>query len=375
MLVRLAIIASVACLSVTACDRTPEPGFEPTPFMIWTANLEHLLPEHNWPTLVDRMSARSRDPDLIFLEELDLDEGRTVLAALEKAFDIRYRLRHAPIGKSLVAWNPRRFTIAHENTSLEPAKNELLWKPFGSRGCRAPSKRDPGQVVAVRLWDKRERRTMVAAGVHWGRTWAAACMEKNLVSLDSLLEKTWPERNATVVGGDFNAHPDKQPHPDEPERENLDSGRETDPDCWYRNFSALHDNEVDVRRLGESSTDCEDTAKFSSSSDSYYDAVFVAAGGTGDGLCEQWTSLHGLAAAKGTSCTDTNDDGLRDRGRIDYIWVRWEDGDGRVIPFDASEAAGLIEDASADRVCVSNRCSETRYSDHRAVWAEVSQPK
>jgi hypothetical protein len=373
----LTVALCVVSLVAVSCDRDDEreTDRDGSAIKVWTVNLEHLLPEHNWQVLVERMSEHDRAPDIVFLQELDAAEADTVVAALEGAFGDGYELRHAPIGDNVVAWNRDRLSIVNEITSTRPDDNELLWEPWGLPGCRNPSEKDPSQVVAVRLWDRTERKTVVAAAVHWGRTFATACMAKNLEGLDALLEERWSVRELTVIGGDFNAHPDKQPHPSDPHRENLDSGRQTDPECWYRSFSAIHPNRLDAPRTGDPRVDCTENPSYRASADTYYDAVFLAAGGAGDALCDQWTSLHGAPAVDGSACTDENGDGLRDRGRIDYLWVRWETGDGVPLLPGEAVAATLIEDASADLVCISDLCADTRYSDHRAVSATVSFPR
>ena len=363
---RLTTVVIFVALALAACDGGDGPSRDETPeparLTLWTANLEHLLPEHDWTVFVDRVAARSRPPDLLFLSELTSDEATTVVDALSDDLDTAYAFEHAPIGDNAIVWSTDRF-------GEEPDDAPLLWEPWGSRGCRAPSESDPSEVIGVRLDDRLSASPVVAVAVHWGRTWAAACMEKNLSSLNELIEQQWGDRPLTVVAGDLNAHPDKRPAPGAPEAEDLDSGRETDPDCWYRAFSALHDEELAVSRPTEDDRDCANDPYYSQDADSYYDAVSVV--NEGGSLCDQWTSIHGAPAAEGSSCTDTNGDGLRDRGRIDYIWVRWEDRGGEPLLPPSLIPADQIVVAAADPICIIDACSETRYSDHRAVFAEV----
>ncbi len=330
--------------------------------MLWAANLEHLLPEHDWTQFVERAGARPLPPDLLFLSELTTSEAATVVEALREDLGVTYAFEHAPIGNNAVVWNSERF-------GEDAAGAPLLWEPWGAVGCRAPSESDPSEVIGVRLEDRESGVPVVAVAVHWGRTWAAECMEKNLSSLDRLVERRWSDRPLTVVAGDLNAHPEKRPAPGAPETEDLESGRETDPDCWYRGFSALHDQTLAVSRPTEDDRDCADDPHYSQHADSYYDSVYVANGNAG--LCDEWTSIHGAPASEGSSCTDTNGDGLRDRGRIDFIWLRWEDGDGDALRPPELEADEQVVEASADPVCILDACSETRYSDHRAVFAEI----
>lgn len=334
---------------------------DPVSLIVWTANLEHLLPEHDWTAFVERATAAPRAPDLLFLSELTRGETRTVVEALGAEAGLDYAFDHAPIGNNAVVWATDRF-------GGRSGEAPLLWQPWGAEGCSEPSESDPNEVVAVHLTDTKADVDVVAVAVHWGRTWAAQCMEKNLTSLDDRIEDRWPDRALTVVAGDLNAHPDKQPVAGRPDVESLDSGRETDPDCWYRAFSALHDQMLENARPTEDDRDCANDPHYSATADSYVDAVFVA--NDDEQLCDQWTSIHGAPVADGSSCTDLNDDGLRDRGRIDYIWLRWEDGGEPILPTIA-QAEDLVGDAAADDICILDSCAETRYSDHRGVYAEV----
>ncbi|MDQ4095925.1 MAG: endonuclease/exonuclease/phosphatase family protein, partial [Actinomycetota bacterium] len=334
----------------------------PAPLTVWTANLEHLFPEHNWRTFVERVAAAPRAPDLLFLTEVTRGETHTVVDALQEGVGSNYLFEHTTTGSNAVVWSTDRFGDA-------AVGNPLLWKPYGDIGCREPSTSDPSEVVGVRLRDAQAGKGVVAVAVHWGKTWAAECMEKNISALDAKIDELGRTRPLTIVAGDFNAHPDKQPVPGDPSAETLESGRETDPDCWYRAFSALHDETLQNPRPNEDDSDCSNDPNYSKSSDSYVDTVFAA--NEPDALCEQWTSIHGGPVAGGTSCTDLNDDDLRDRGRIDYIWVRWDDGHGEVVVPDAAEIRRLIPDAAADQLCILDSCAETRYSDHRGVWAVI----
>ena len=346
-----------------ACDGDPTP---PTPngdqtaasLKVWAANLEHLLPEHDWTEFVDRVTEDGARPDLLFLSELTSTESDTVVDALRDATGTSYAFEHAPVGNNAVVWRTDRFGSQAEGSPL-------LWEPFGAAGCSQPSSDDPSQVVGVRLNDAQSGTAVVGVAVHWGRTWAAECMQKNMTSINEVIEGRWADRPLTIVAGDLNAHPDKQPVPGDPDAENLDSGRETDPDCWYRAFSALHNQQLEVARPDEDDLDCGDDPRYSAAADSYVDTVWVA--NRSAALCEQWTSVHGGPVAGGTSCTDLNEDGLRDRGRIDYIWARWESGGDVSIP----SGSDAVVDAGADQVCILESCAATRYSDHRAVFAEI----
>ena len=363
---RLAIVLALAA-SIIGCDGGTgdevDPGEAPAPLTVWTANLEHLLPEHEWTTFVERVAAAPRAPDLLFLTELTDSETQTVVDALQEELGSTYLFEHTTVGSNAVVWSSDRFGDA-------PVGNPLSWKPYGAKGCREPSSSDPSEVVGVRLRDAEAGAGVVAVAVHWGKTWAAECMEKNMSALDGKIDALGTTRPLTIIAGDFNAHPDKQPAPGDPSAETLESGRETDPDCWYRAFSALHDETLQNPRPNEDDRDCANDPHYSKSSDSYVDAVFAA--NEGEALCDEWTSIHGGPVEDGTSCTDLNEDGLRDRGRIDYIWVRWDDGHGDVVIPDEALAKELIPDAAVDPICILEACAETRYSDHRAVRAEIT---
>ena len=361
---RLILVAAALAAVIGCDDETPRDDgvTSGATLVVWTANLEHLLPEHDWTEFVDRVTEDGARPDLLFLSEVTSDESDTVADALRDATGTSYAFEHAPVGRNAVVWRADRF-------GSQAVGPPLLWEPFGAADCSQPSPDDPSQIVAVRLNDARSGAAVIGVAVHWGRTWAAECMQKNMTSLNEVIEGRWADRPVTIVGGDLNAHPDKQPVPGDPGAENLDSGREADPDCWYRNFSALHDQQLEVARLEEDDLDCSDDPRYSAAADTYVDSVWAA--NQPEALCEQWTSVHGGPVAGGTSCTDLNDDGLRDRGRIDYIWVRWEAAGEALIP-EEDDLSELVVNAGADQVCILESCVGRRYSDHRAVFAEVA---
>ena len=330
---------------------------------MWAANVEHLFPEHDWTVLVQRMLDHPTSPDIVFLSEVDRAEADRFVSVLGNAAGTDYSFSHSATGNNAVAWRTTRFGDS-------PLGDPLLWEPYGAAGCSKPSQNDPSEVIGVSLEEEQSGTEVVAVAVHWGRTWAAECMEKNLSALDSLIEKTWDDRPLTIVAGDLNAHPDKQPVPGRPHDEDLDSGRETDPDCWYRALSASHDQTLEHDRPEEDDRDCSNDPYYSAPADSYYDTVAVV--NEGDRLCDHWTSVHGGPVPDGSSCTDKNGDGLRDRGRIDFVWVRWEGPTGDALDLSETEARALVQSAGADQICILDSCSRTRYSDHRAVFAEIA---
>lgn len=376
-------IATAVCVAVllAACTSTgdgettarePEPS---RPLRVWTVNIEHLLPEHNWRLLFERMDATDTAPDVLFVQELSEPEARTFARGFRRHFagaDSTYAYRHASRGDTLIAWRRTRFRLAHEQTSPEPDDNVVQWAPWSTPDCDGRDPRLLEGVIALRLWDALEEKPVVATSVHFGRGYAQPCMAKNVASLDTLLERKWPQRALTLLAGDFNSHPDTRGSL-EPPREPLSTGRQEDPDCWYRTLSAADDNELLHRRDREDDRDCTNDPYYVDALDAYFDAVAVAtAPSLSLEICRQWTSIHG-GATHGSACTDTDGDGLRDRGRIDYIWVRWENADGDPVrtPVDA---ARLIAEATADLLCITERCADRRYSDHRGVSALIAWP-
>ncbi|MDQ4143800.1 MAG: hypothetical protein M3198_08695 [Actinomycetota bacterium] len=184
------------------------------------------------------------------------------------------------------------------------------------------------------------------------------------------LESLQPDRHTTIIGGDFNKRPDLH-------HEGTQNGLEADPDCWYRGFSAAaaHPNGPCPAR-----------------SDAYYDTVWLKEGGAttpaAPAICSQYTrkyfSLGKLTGEDNlagedlsTSCTDiygekVGPDGQLDKGRIDYLWVRWEDPSGDAWRPLEPQAAALIPSASAD--VGFDVTTGQAYSDHRAVSATILPP-
>jgi hypothetical protein len=194
-------------------------------------------------------------------------------------------------------------------------------------------------------------------------------VRKNLRSLNRKLERSWHRRRLTIVGGDFNNVPDRRKKSGG--RDVIAAGTEADPECWYRTFTRFRSNRLSTKRT-EGNRDCTDDRFFTRGADSYYDTVWLAARRNRPrAICRAWTYNRRLRATRGNSCTDTNSDGLRDRERIDYIWVRWENRRGKPQSPSRSQASALVGKADADRVCVDNDCRNTRYSDHRAAFTEI----
>jgi len=207
----------------------------------------------------------------------------------------------------------------------------------------------------------------VVASVRWTHKTADACILKNLWSLDRKLERRWPRRPLTIVGGDFNTAADKRVVLRASDA--ISGGREADPGCWYRAFTPLIE---DVPERETSAGPGNSRCRGGVAPNSYYDTVAVASRTEDeDAICNQWTYSKNLRAETGTSCTDINADGKRDRTRIDYIWVRWEGRDGRPVTLSLAEATKRVELARADVSWPGEEHEGDRYSDHRATYATV----
>ena len=339
------VILAASLAACTSDERGPEAAPAAAagtgePVTVWTANVKYL--QLRWRELVRRMVSRDNGPHLVLLQEVERQDARTLARALGEGLDARFDLRWVE-GDNAIVFRTQRFGLGDEPTSEGEALNDLRWFSWGvTARC---DQRDRGQI-ALRLWDREARRNLVVASVRWTHTTAAACMPKNLSTLDSELERSWPRRALTIVGGDFNSVADKRVLG---ARDLISAGREGDPDCWYRAFTPLLDDGTENARPGERERFCHDVTALNS----YYDTVWLSSRPMGaDAICDQWTYTRKLKATRGTSCTDTNGDGLRDRSRIDFIWARWEDGRGRPVALSVAEAAKRIVTAGADHACI-----------------------
>jgi endonuclease/exonuclease/phosphatase family metal-dependent hydrolase len=357
-------------LAATAAATSGRTG--PERLKIWAANLKHLN-QRRWTDVLDSIASHSNRPDVLLVQEVTRARAAVFVAALERRLGARrssYSFRLAADGGNAIVWRGKRLSLASAHTAPRARDNLLLWPQWTTRGCDERGH----DMLAARLWDRRQRRVVVAASIHWGFIFAARCMQKNLGLLDARIERRWPRRAMTVIGGDFNSHPDKRRDPSDPQAEALDAGWQADPECWYRTFSALHRNRLRHRRPGARDRNCANNRRYRRGADSYIDTVYVATRGRGGGreggICRQWTYGHGHST-RGTACTDRDRNGLRDRTRIDYIWVRWERRGGARKDPSRRAARRLVGRASADLVCVDEGCRATRYSDHRAVSAAI----
>ena len=363
----LLLVVTAACTgqekSANPSNASRAAGRGGHPLSVWTANVKYL--QLRWEELVNRMARRGDGPQIVLLQEVERTHAKRFARVLGQRLEATFDSRWVE-GDNAIAFRTDRFSLTHGGTSEREERNTLRWFSWGmSTRC---DQRDRGQI-ALRLWDRAAGATLVVASVRWTHTTATACMEKNLETLDRELERRWPRRALTIVGGDFNSVADKRVT-DGGAADVIAAGAETDPDCWYRAFTPVLEDALEHRRQREDGRDCADGP----AANSYYDTVALASRAEGpDAVCRQWTYTRKLRARRGNSCTDTNGDGLRDRSRIDYIWARWEDARGRALSFSLAEASGRVIAAGADQACIDEGCARPRYSDHRASYAVVQR--
>ena len=344
---------------------------------VWTSNL-HMM-AHNgdptiWKKLVHRMAAHRLLPDVLALNEMcngDVggargNDARQFVHYLEKTTGANYAFRHGATGAgpcwaadTMVAWRTPRLSLA----------GVTRWRSVadapGDGDSRCTRREGPSITqLGVVLRDRLQGKALVAAAVHFPVGGTRRCINENASVLHRVLERARSTRRLTIVGGDFNQLPQR----DGPASgDELAAGTQVDPDCWYRSLSMLT-----ARDRQACARESRSFAAYHPRSDTYVDAVHAAHQGTASGtgspaICDEWTHSRAFAS-EGTSCTDVSGsddrpDGLSDRGRIDYVWARWELGDGRARSFTSDEAADLVGRAGADKV------RPPRYSDHRAVRA------
>lgn len=338
---------------------------------VWTINAKQLDPQKDWKQVLDVMDQHNIKPDIILVQEVsDIDkadndslvDANQFRNAVQTRFGNTnqvYRYRHARDAANMVVWRTPRLEIKNSNTSTTSTDNELRWvsyKPVDG-ACNGTGSKQ----MAVRLWDMEQRRSVVAASVHF----PPKCEGKNMRRLDAALENNWPVRQLTFIGGDLNSHP-------QTDTKTPETGKQPNPDCWYRTTSRTHDN----TRNGSACHTQRPEA------DQYYDSVWLDTHDLDDGasrdpvendICNQWT-YRPAAANGGTACTDNPDDGdnnVRDGSRIDYIWVRWEYGGGGFKAISEADARDMITRATADLWSCTSLCDRPAYSDHKAVSAFV----
>lgn len=348
-----------------------------THLQIWNANLHQL--RDNWRGFIQRLSVNQFAPDIITFQDVSRCDGNgdgtgdwaQLMTELRRVFpDTGWQDAHQEANQSscatrnAIVWSTDRFYL-----QVSPPTR---W----AQSCGGVSS-DGG--VAVALGDRQRPLTsnggsVVAASVHFNNQLTKTCLRDALTETHQKINSSasnW--RDVTIIAGDFNQRPDKAGVTPEPTTEGL----ETDPDCWYRNFSAAH-----AQQRMPNSTYCGGIH-----ADYFYDTVWLhpLSGGltnpTATSFCQQFTRTDDYDPVPpdeddlGNSCTDLNGgtgNGYLDRSRIDYIWVGWDSAPGQRWTPPAAVAAGFIEYASADTGL--DLDSVTRYSDHRAVQALMMYP-
>ncbi|HEX2295804.1 MAG TPA: hypothetical protein VHN37_10890 [Actinomycetota bacterium] len=300
-----------------------------------------------WQLLIVRMEA-SGVPDVIALQDVDIcdkpgSQGNLIdfMDLMRLTFPaVNWDFRHTRGGNcgsgSAVVWNSTRFALVGSNMGVSHSCS------FGAPALVALSEVVTGNRLAV-------------ASVHTRRN-SDCAISGDLANINSALESLSPTRHMSLISGDFNTRPDQ-------DGETLQHGLESNPDCWYTGFSALHTSGCTV------------------ATDRYYDSVWLEpAGGAGinpavTSICHQYTKAFSFDTTiepeeAGNSCTDLDGRGALDRNRIDYIWPSWELDNGSVCRPPLAEAQALVDFASADMTV--SGTGVNRYSDHRAVEAIVN---
>ncbi len=194
------------------------------------------------------------------------------------------------------------------------------------------------------------------------------CVIKNVELTNDTLETFSPTRHITLITGDFNSNVD----PDKDLGGEPSTWRDEDSHvCWYKLISQTHE--------GEASAPCSLTKSFP-----YYDTVWIreGAGVIGDpAICNDWTKTNEGPSSWNSafdSCTLTNPNNQdKPRGRIDFIFVRYENSSGVAITKPAADrtfANARIPSAGTDRGWYIDPATglEGRYSDHRNVFAKIT---
>lgn len=275
-------------------------------------------------------------------------------------------------GNNVVIWDPARFTLS----------GETRWEARATSLCVATHPDDSKAQIGVDLVDtsKDTNNHILVGSVHFEGGISHDCVRQNLNLADNQLDALRAIRGMTIMGGDLNERPDS--HANLPV-----NGLEQDPMCWYRLFSALHED-----KSGGST--CVGIGK-----NAYYDAVWLYPGSGGGSnpaapaFCDQWTRANFapplphrnpngdvvLGRHPSNSCTSFYDvysmPGVPeqlDHSRIDYIWIRWEDSSGNLYTPNQAVASGFVNFAGADLGL--DPVTQEAYSDHRGVQALLTWP-
>lgn len=338
---------------------------------VWSANMhlftQKALADGKWKRFVNRITNPTIDnhdymPDIVLVQEITRVHADDFVKYLSEKAGATYHWRHAKAATSNIegggTWKMVVWRVGRLGLSTGTKEDVFRWAEFRRvEGTNRCEKNPDRPSIAVRLNDKELNKTIVAASVHWSPHpdgSARRCGLLNTRRSERLLENQWPERRLTVLAGDFNRVPQNGEDPAD--------GRETDPDCWYRNVFGMYSETDDT-------SSCEDSAPLN-----YYDPVYLAhsdsEGDTNFSICHQWTHARSKGPAGSHACKDSrrDDDKKRDKSRIDYIWVRWETPDGEVEKPSLADARVRVPYAGADQIDWTNT---PKYSDHRGVGARV----
>lgn len=349
---------------------------------VWTVNLRkmgHLGP-NVWRKFVNRVHKHNVKPDLIALTEIcnqdrggiELNDVHEFIVYLEGITGDQFDYVHSgdpgtpcEDSNSMVVWRKKRFELGKR-------PNLVRWASYteANKDGNVFCSRSDGHTltqIAVALRDKLQKKTLVFSSVHIPVRNSFTCINENISQIDRNLERLRGLRRLSIVAGDLNQMPQREAGT--PGDEQL-VGTQTDPSCWYRSLNMLT-----VDDLGSCmGKRWHSPEHYDEASDHYLDAVHVqhlgpAPGTSQPSICDEWTHNRKYAT-RGTACTDLSGkddvpDGLTDRGRIDYIWARWERPNGNALPIEATNAPSLITKAATDQA------SPPRYSDHKAVRALI----
>lgn len=345
---------------------------------IWNASLKLVNStgagtETAWKAAFKEMASSQYQyrPDLITVLEVPFKDQDVVKTYAENTLGAQYGSVHSDYGvtfcennrsndcgNTMLLWRSARLSKVSDASGAAEVER---WAQFsdknGDGDCDDAgdlNKHDgvvvPDQIVA-RLKDDVKGKALVFSGVHFQEGATDACLARNLKKVSDFFESRWPNRPLTVVTGDFNENVDIHAH--DATYGNEHWRKETDTSCWYEQFSALRPDR----------TACQ---LFSSH---YYDAVWAENPDptVNHGICRHWTKAN-----EETQYTTADDACTSDRGRIDFVWIRYEDSTGTRIEYSLTGIQAKIEQAGADRGYYETSTGERqRYSDHRALHARI----
>ena len=310
--------------------------------VVWSVNLklyershEGLHPKCFFDELARIASSGGNKPDIILGQEIGNESYGRFMQLLQARLDAEYSFRHsaeAGPGYNMVVWRKARLRLrsnsnVHRFRSLVPRDGK----------CRATN----SWQIAVRLFDLQQEKSLVASSLHFGAK-EDACVHQNTIHAHTEINERWKSIPMLVLGGDFNEKPDN--------KDDSETGswrREENPDCWYRLFSeSLSDSKNDQACPGTSVS-------------GYFDTVRQA--NPGDEICAQWSHGQIRIPEDPESCENQ-------KGRIDYIWVRYENANGDAVTTEPAIEVGLSDRGYSE----DNDWDGSKYSDHRGVRARLT---